>query len=239
MGYRIAGRVNSRKDLTEVPGESQFARSIGRLFRQIHPTKVIETGTYQGNGSTAVIASALRKHGGEGAVFYSIEINPRFYQRAVANLAKRDLQVAVLNGLSVPRRLLPSIHQIERRYVTEVEADGIFVDHEEIDRAAKYFAETDFPNAAEDLLGVCLKDFNYTPDFVLLDSGGHMGHVEFEYLVPLLRGVCHIALDDIYHVKHSQSFRRMQGDPRFELIAVSEEKFGFCIARFMPGDAKG
>jgi hypothetical protein len=66
-----------------------------------------------------------------------------------------------------------------------------------------------------------------------------MGHVEFEYVLPLLRGTCHIALDDIYHVKHYRSFKQVQSDPRFELVGVSEEKFGFCIARFTPDEARG
>jgi cephalosporin hydroxylase len=239
MGYRIAGRVDPKKDLTKVPDESQFARSIRQLFRQIRPRRVIETGTYHGNGSTAVIASALQQYGSENASFYSIEVNPKFHQWAISNLAKRGLSVAVLNGLSVPRRMLPTIQQIERQYVTDVEADDVFVDHEEADRAIRYFSETDFPNANDDLLGVCLADFEYRPDFVLLDSGGHMGHVEFLYLLPLLRDTCYIALDDIYHVKHHQSFKQVQSDPRFELVAVSEEKFGFCIARFTPNTARG
>ncbi|GAH97755.1 unnamed protein product, partial [marine sediment metagenome] len=49
-----------------------------------------------------------------------------------------------------------------------------------------------------------------------------------------LQGECHIALDDIYHVKHHRSFKQIQEDDRFELIVHSEEKFGFCIAKFTP-----
>jgi hypothetical protein len=234
MGYRIAGRVNPKKDLTKVTGESQFAAMIRQLFRRTRPSRVIETGTYHGNGSTPVIAAALREFGGPGATFCSIEVNPKFHQRAVANLASQGHRVTVRNGLSVPRALLPTVEQIEQRYVRGVEADGIFVDHEETDRATKYFSETDFPDAPDDLLGECLKAFDYRPDFLMLDSGGHMGTVEFEYVLPLLCGPCHIALDDIYHVKHHCSYQQVQSDRRFEVVAVSEEKFGFCIARFQP-----
>jgi hypothetical protein len=239
MAYQIAGRVNPKKDLTKVTGESQFASAIRQLFRRAQPRRVIETGTYHGNGSTAVIASALRDFSGPGAKFYSIEVNPAFCDRARANLEREGLEVAVLNGLSVPRSILPTLEQIHARFVERTGEDEIFVDHEESDRAARYFGETHYPDAADDLLGACLDEFDHRPDFLLLDSGGHMGFVEFEYVLPLLNGPCHVALDDIYHVKHHESFRRVRSDPRFELVAISEEKFGFCIARFTPNVARG
>lgn len=239
MGYRIAGHVSPKQNLTGVAAESQFGRCVRQLFSQVRPRRVIETGTYHGTGTTAIIASALRDAGINDAVFLSIEVNPHNVRKALANLARQNLAASVLNGLSVPRRLLPDVDAIERHYVRDVEADGIFVDHEEAQRAMLYHQETDFPDAPDDLLGRCLKEFDFRPDFVLLDSGGHMGHVEFRYVLPLIQGPCHVALDDIYHVKHHRSFRELQQDPRFELIAVSEEKFGSCIARFTPGRAEG
>jgi len=234
MGYQIAGRVSSKKDLTVVGPESHFARCIRQLFLDARPRRVIETGTYHGIGTTAVIAAALKEAGVDDAIFHSIEINPDHCRKAVANLTRRGYAVNVINGLSVPRGLLPSAPEIAEHYVRRVEADGLFVDHEEADRARLYFRETDFPDVPDDVLGTCLREFDDRPDFVLLDSGGHMGYVEFSYLVPLLRGPCYLALDDIYHVKHHRSFRELQADPRFELVVASEEKFGFCIARFTP-----
>ena len=238
MGYRIAGHVSPKQNLTGVATESRFARCVRQLFAQVRPRRIIETGTYHGTGSTAIIASALRDAGIDDAVFFSIEVNPHNYRKALANLTRQNLSVSVFNGLSVPRRLLPTVQQIEQHYVREVEADGIFVDHEEAQRAMLYHKETDYPDAPDDLLGRCLKEFDYRPDFVLLDSGGHMGHVEFRYVLPLIKAPCHIALDDIYHVKHHRSFQELGDDPRFELLTVSEEKFGFCIAKFTPDARK-
>ena len=114
----------------------------------------------------------------------------------------------------------------------------LFVDHDESDRAARYYAETDFPGIPDDLLGQCLREFSFRPDFVLLDSAGHMGYVEFRYLLPFIQAPCYLALDDIYHVKHYRSFSQLCQDSRFELIAASEEKFGFCVAKFTPSAIK-
>ena len=236
--YRIAGRMSTKetiaKDLTSVSTESEFACGVRNVFARIRPRKIIETGTYNGTGSTTIIATALRDMGIGDAQFISIEVNPKNIQLAAINLAKAGLVVELINGLSVPRALLPTIQQIELEFVHDVLADDLIVDHEERDRSRLYFGETDFNGVPEDVLGDVLRRFDYQPDFVLLDSGGHMGFIEFNYVIQRLRGPCHIALDDIHHVKHYRSFQHLKQDRRFELIAASEEKFGFCIARFDP-----
>lgn len=232
--YRIAGRM-SKSDLTLVATESQFARCVQEIFSRVRPSKVIETGTYHGTGTTSIIASAIRDLKIDDAKFISIEVNPKNLAKAQVNLANAALSVDLRNGLSVPREMLPTMEQIEAELVRNVVKDGLIVDHEEATRAKLYFGETDFSSLEDDLLGKAIAEFDGKPDFVLLDSGGHMGFVEFQYLLSQLRGTCYVALDDIYHVKHFRSFQAISQDPRFELVAASEEKFGFCIARFSPG----
>ncbi|MBF0564622.1 MAG: hypothetical protein HQK89_05210 [Nitrospirae bacterium] len=271
-GFKIAGDLDPSHDLTAVGGVSAFARSIGSLFEEIRPKRLIETGTYLGMGTTAIIASALKELVRAGHVadpiFYSIEVNPQNYERARENLKASGLidYVKPLLGLSVPRDILPSIEEIERLFVKnicdsgdgvpeicennepghkdiahndighkDIAHAGIFVDHREDERASLYYGETNFPDTGDDLLGKCLADFDYRPDFVLLDSAGHLGYVEFTYLVSRLRGDCYVALDDVYHVKHYGSLIKLKQDGRFTILVESREKFGFCIARFSPG----
>jgi FkbM family methyltransferase len=233
---KVAGDVATKADLTQVDSQSAFALAIRKLFAEIRPTKIIETGTYLGTGTTKVIAEAIRDLKLQGAMLHSIEVNPRHLEIAKGHLQTSGLSelVQLQLGLSVPRRLLPSLRQIQEQTVSAVEFEDLFVDHQEHERALLYLKETDFGTVPEDLLGRCLRQFANHPDFVLLDSGGHMGHVEFKYLLSQLAGSCYIALDDIHHVKHHRSFRQMQNDPRFEIIVSSKEKFGFCIAKFTP-----
>jgi hypothetical protein len=231
--YRIAGRL-SPQDLTRVDTGSEFAARIVELFARIRPRKLIETGTYHGTGTTTVIARAMTELNLDDATFFSIEVSPKNYSRALAHLSKQRLNVKLLNGLSVPRSMLPQRNDIEDRLVRGVIADQLVVDHEPEKRVELYFRETDFPHLPDDMLGQALGEFGNKADFVLLDSGGHMGHVEFRYVTSRLRGPCWIALDDIFHVKHHQSFADVQDDPRFEVQTISREKFGFCIARFTP-----
>jgi hypothetical protein len=233
-GYRIAAHLAKNTDGTRVDTESQFARSVRDVFKRFTPRKIVETGTYLGNGTTMIIAKSLREFGIDDARFISIEINPRNIAKAEQNLSRAGLSLAIWNGLSVPREMLPTRQQIERDLVNNVLAEDLIVDHEEADRATLYHRETDFPDLPDDLLGLALAEFENRPDFLLLDSGGHMGFVEFEYAISKLRGPCLVALDDIHHVKHFRSFQKITSDLRFTLIAVSEEKFGFCVARFNP-----
>ncbi|MBN1124196.1 MAG: glycosyltransferase [Sedimentisphaerales bacterium] len=231
-----APRIAADHDLhgASIKTESSFADNIRDLFSRIRPRKVIETGTFLGTGTTTVIARTLRSLGLDDAVFFTIEVNPVNHYRARQNLAASGLEAHCLNGLSVPRAMLPGKDDIRRRTVTHLPDNEIFVDHKEEKRVDLYYAETDFPNVPENLLYKCLQAFDFQPDFVLLDSAGHMGNVEFNYLIENLKGPCYIALDDIYHVKHHKSLEQIQADPRFEIIVASREKFGFCIVRFTP-----
>jgi hypothetical protein len=231
--YRIAGRM-SAQDLTRIDVESHFARSIRWVIKEMRPKRIVETGTYHGTGTTTVIASALRENEIDHATFYSIEVNPKHVKRAREKVQEAGLSVRILHGLSVPRALLPTIQQIEQSLVKSVLADGLVVDHEEIDRATRYFDETNFPDLPDDLLGRVMREFDDKPDFVLLDSGGHMGFVEFRYVIDTLAGPCILALDDVGHVKHYRSFETIRRDERFDILVASDEKFGFCIAQFDP-----
>lgn len=217
--------------------ESQFAVGIRDLFARIRPRKIIETGTYLGTGTTTIIARALEELGISDAVFYTIEINPKHWSQAKDYFRDARLNVHAILGLSIPRSMLPSPAQIEKQTVADLGGEDIFVDHRPGERVGAYHRETDFPDVPDNRLYECLKTFRFCPDFVLLDSAGHIGAIEFDYLLEHLRGPCHIALDDIYHIKHHRNFQRMKSDPRFEILTASKEKFGFCIARFTPQPA--
>lgn len=226
--------ASTSADLTQVARDSQFQRAIREVFATYRPQRIIETGTYLGTGTTAIIAQAIADYQIANARFISIEINPSHYAQACANLQRQGFSsVEVLHGLSVPKSMLPSRAEIERLTVKDIEFDGVIIDHQEQERAAKYFQETDF-QAPEDMLGLALERFDFQPDFVLLDSAGYMGNVEYNYLLSKLKAPCIIALDDVNHIKHRRSYLQIRSDPRFELVRVADEKFGFAIAKFIP-----
>ena len=235
---KIAGEEGEGKDLTQIQEGSEFETGLRELILSIKPGTVIETGTYIGTGTTRIITSALRDAGLVGTTFYSIECNPNHYQQALLNLEQGGLLpfVKPLLGLSVPRTILPTIEKIHDETVRNIAGNDIFVDHQEQNRVALYHRETYFPDIPDDLLGTCLEKFGSPPNLILLDSAGHMGNVEFNYVIERLKGECYVVLDDIHHVKHNRSFKQIQSDQRFKLLTSSREKFGFCIAKFTPAN---
>ena len=228
--------MTSSGDLTAVKLVSEFSDHLFQIFSDVRPKKIIETGTYHGTGTTSIIASVIRRLDIHNATFYTIEVNPHNCAIALNNLKDNGLVnlVSIVNGLSIPRHLLPTMTEIEDTYVKQIDHPKIYVDHHAFERAIRYYKETDWKDVPEDLIGKCLKEFNYKPDFVLLDSGGHLGNIEFNYLINRLKGECVIALDDTNHVKHYRSLIQIQNDSRFQTIVSSKERTGYCIARFKP-----
>lgn len=222
-----------------VAPESSFGRHLTDAIRKAGARRIIETGTFVGMGTTAIIARALAECRLGGARFYTIECNPEHYRQALENLRTSGLLSLVqpLHGVTVPRALLPTADAVARECVAALPAGCEFVDHAPEERVARYIEETAFDDTPDDLLRYCLREFDYRPDMVLLDSAGHMGFVEFQYLIEHLRGPCLIALDDVLHLKHCRSLSHIKADDRFRLLVESDEKFGFCIAQFTPAPA--
>jgi len=195
------------------------------LFSKIRPKRIIETGTYLGLGSTQMISIALEENNITDVEFYSIEVNPEYYEQAKKNVRKN---VILINGLSVPFNHLPNKNIIKQETINIKE--DFFIDHAIGQRVNLYYKETNFPDAKDDYLGKLIRIKQ--PDFVLLDSAGHIGTREFQYLISLLKKSCYIALDDINHIKHYANFEMAKRDNRFKIIYETKEKFGFGILQY-------
>jgi predicted O-methyltransferase YrrM len=216
--------------------ESDFSKALRKVIKETKPKRIIETGTYLGKGTTTVIASAIRDFNIDLVKFYSIEVNPHYYRHAYVHL--RDLGflgiVSLINGLSIHRYQLPNRDKIKREFLDKEWPKEVYIDHSKDIRVEKYFEETQFDLVQDGMLITCLEGMGNSPDLVLLDSGGHVGEAEFDSLIPVLEKDCIIALDDVYHVKHYNNLQKIQKDPRFKVLHLSREKFGFCIAKFSP-----
>ena len=170
-------------------------------------TKVIETGTYLGVGTTKAILKGMRIHGFEFD-FISIEVNPKHYYQALANnVGVKGLHL--LNGLSIPKSQLP----IDTTFNVP---DHIVVDHQPSVRSSLYQKEVAF-DVEDNLLKRAIDALDGKPELVVLDSAGHMGLIEFKHLMSLLpHHEFWLVLDDIGHVKHYQTM---------EFIKLYPEKY--------------
>jgi hypothetical protein len=224
-------------DLTEVEFEGQFARCIREYFEYVKPRKILETGLYHGMGSTRIIATLIRDIPIENAEFFSIECSAFNIEVAKENLRLANLlpHVSIVSGLSIPEYLLPTREEIDNKIQRAASHGGVKLDHEQDPaNGSNYYQKETSSYDRDDRLRDVLSLFKGKPDFALLDSGGHIGKIEFDYLISNIEGPCTIALDDTRHIKHFESAEMIKKDPRFTVLADNSEKFGSMLVKFTP-----
>lgn len=224
-------------DLTAIEQEGEFAKCISDYIKDNRPERIIETGLYHGNGSTKIICKSIKDLSMEEAEFYSIECNEANIEIASKNLAREGLNeyVEILHGISIPKRLLPSSQDIIDTILKAKENGVVKLDHEQDPDNGYVYYERETSNFIEDdLLGKLLLRLSGQVDFVLLDSGGHIGNIEFNHAIGLIKSPCAIALDDTKHIKHYRCLEFMKKDGRFRVLKENQEKFGSALAIFNP-----
>ena len=213
---------------------SEFAREIFNLIKEIKPHKIIETGTYLGQGTTRIIYDALSDNNLSDFTFITIEVDPVCYKKATQYFVTNNMKILCLNGLSIKKDSLPSFEEVQEKYVDNKEYLEIDYDYPEDIRAQIYFSETNY-DVPDNLLFVAFNQFNFRPDIIMLDSAGHIGFQEFQQAIELAKGECYILLDDVFHCKHYKSLQHMMNNSDlFSIHVLSKERHGFCICKYIP-----
>lgn len=211
-------------------GGEAFKAKLTDFVREMGFTKIIETGTFHGTGTSLAIINGISKHPFN---FITIEVNPQNYKIAQSKIGNIR-GVHLINGLSVGRPELPV-------NISNDFPDHVIIDHQPLNRFDKYYREVNF-KVPDHELDRALAAFDYNPEFVLLDSAGHMGMVEFKYLMARIKGDCYIALDDTDHIKHYHTMEHIKEYPEnFEVVwSIRSEfidrehgdKFGSAIVKY-------
>lgn len=199
-----------------------FNKALTTLVANNGITKIIETGTYLGTGTTRAILDGLQAHG-KPFQFFSIEVNPDNYKKAVMNNGRVG-GLYLINGLSISKSDLPKVVEF-----TDF-PDNVVVDYQEQTRSTSYVNEVKY-NVKDEVLYECLKAFDARPELVVLDSAGHIGMQEFDYLMQYVQGTFFLALDDINHVKHYKTVQKIKDDERFKIVWETSDKFGSLLAK--------
>jgi len=189
---------------------TELQHNITTLIAEETITRVVETGTYLGLGTTKAVLKGMKLHAMDFE-FISIEVNPNHHKQASANNIGSG--AIFWNGLSIPRAIEP----IDISF--DVPAN-IIVDHTS-ENYDLYKQELIFDVPDNLLERACKID----PELVILDSAGHIGFIEFKYLLSLMAGKEYwLILDDTGHVKHYHSLQYIKAMPeQFDLIWESDE----------------
>lgn len=207
-----------------------FNKKLTEFVREHGFTKLIETGTYHGTGTTRAIIEGLK---GE-FTFITIECDPENFMIAKQNLGNIP-GVHQIKGLSIGKSDLPVS-------ISEDFPEFIAVDHYPRNRMQLYLKEVSH-NVPDHALNAALAMFDYRPEFVILDSAGYMGFQEFRYLMDRIKGDFFLALDDTDHIKHYDTMQFILKDPAFEILwsvrGVSyplkdaiKDKYGSAIIKY-------
>jgi len=178
--------------------------------------EIVETGTFQGNGSTKIFAET-------GKYVFTMECNAFNHNIATQNLRQYQ-NVALFHALSLNREELIT-----------------FLLNETFDIKTNY--DSDFPKTfymreiGESVLfenGLNLFCNNDRKQLIFLDSAGGVGYAEFlelmSYKTEYLNNKV-LVLDDIQHIKHCRSVAKLLSLGQ-DVHLSAENRFAWCYLKF-------
>jgi hypothetical protein len=214
---------------------------------------VLETGTYQGLGSTTMVSECFPPNAAPRK-FITVEANWNSWRQARANL-RRFSFVTCLWGLTVELANAVRFVQEDDWIRNHRQRDEIFIDDVD-DPIGFYTAELQgrlgevkttalrdtiqqgfdriVHYRGQGLLRKWLREFVDHNPLVILDSAGGTGLLEFN----ILRETMHdrpyvLLLDDTHHVKHYRSLRHIQSDGSFRVVGHNDYH-GWVLAKHTP-----
>jgi hypothetical protein len=205
---------------TRMSADPEFAPVVRRLAAGLDGA--VETGTYDGLGSTRVLAET-------GLPVTTVECDPGRHAAAVRNLAAHP-NVRCLHAYSLPALALRAFVRAEAAAGPPA---GVFADS--ADPAPSYLAELGDHRLPEDVLPGLID--NDLAQMILLDSAGGVGLLEFLAVVGLpperLRRKV-LVLDDVAHVKHYRSAAWLDARLPGGLWRAASGRWGYIDFRRIP-----
>lgn len=213
-------KLASQIDPHGIAASMSLRRDIYSVIMDYRPYAILETGTYNGLGSTSAILHGLKDANVDPFSLISIESNAENHRQAEKNLLGEQYKgtVVLMHANSLPTELMP-------RMVYDV-PDDVITDHAD---PMKYLKEVPV-DVEDDGIYRAMALLDNRPDLVLLDSAGHLGFLEFEYVCKLAESSFVLILDDTLHRKHYDTLQFIKANPSdYNILKESKEKFGHCI----------
>jgi hypothetical protein len=220
-----------------VPHGDRIKTALGNAIAEVRPRIAIETGTYDGEGSTKLLINSFGSNAPES--FYTIECSKELHALAKRRLAIYPY-VQCVHGLSVRRA--EAIQHI-RNDPWLLRPDEVPNLYGEVPNPQQfYLAEVsclESGDIEEDYLRFLLQKHKSLPLLIALDSCGGTGLLEFRIVDRTLRSQEYVLLlDDINHVKHYRSFEEVVRRRDFRVIDCDFID-GWLVAVHSPMEAIG
>lgn len=203
---------------------------------------VVETGTFDGLGSTTLVAESFPKHLFP-QTFVTIEADWKRWRQAMRNV-KRFPFVKCLWGNSVEKKQAIDFIQKDDFLLNHEKYDDIFIDNlnnpvefytkEVLGELGKkgfrnpisYFFDRKNQYQGDGLLGKWLRKVKAHNPLVILDSAGGIGLLEFSILLEEMDDLPYVVLlDDVQHIKHYRSVKIIEKDPKFQVLGFNKNRW--------------
>lgn len=197
---------------------------------------VIETGTFDGTGSTKFLANLFTRLNMPPRAFYTIEVDFNFYLMAKVHLMDYPF-VTPLWGCSVDIEQAADWMQRDDMLLHPDVYPEIYIDHT-ADAIKQYTQEVRGSSAhrqrpewaGEGLLAKLLEQHKFDQPLIVLDSAGGIGLLEFEIVQDIMGLQPYwLLLDDVHHIKHYRSLQRIKNDLDFDVLISSTDKWAFGV----------
>lgn len=202
-----------------------FSETIKKLIEENKIEEIIETGTFNGLGSTMVFAKT-------GIKVQTIESCLSSFFAAKENL-KNYSNVTLHHGSSLKiSEMIDFIDNDDFYFSPEIKEKNISVDGGNDDPKDFYKKEVNgFGFSAppkEDILFSLIN--NPKKQLVFLDSAGGVGFLEFKKFMSLsedFRKNKILVLDDVNHIKHYRSIASLK-ENAYNVLISEDKRFGYC-----------
>lgn len=211
--------------------DSFFEETINSLIKDYKLQEIIETGTFNGLGSTLIFAKT-------GLRTISMESCKAHYEMAKNNLQNYpNVELHYASSLSIKEMeqfiQKDDIYNSDLVVLKKIKVDGLDANNNLNLSKSFYINEikgfADGPPPVEDLL-LQLVD-NNNKQLVFLDSAGGVGYLEFKKFLNLkpekLKNKV-LVLDDVSHVKHYRSVVELK-QKSYRVEISPDQRFAYCI----------
>jgi hypothetical protein len=206
-----------------------FKDTINFLLSSYKVDEIIETGTFNGLGSTKIFADTNKQ-------VISIESCLSHHEQAKENL-KNYKNVSLLYGSSLNLKEMSSFILTDEIYNSNLVLTGQIKTEGNVQNTASckdfYLSEINgfasTPPEREDLLWPLIN--NDKNQLVFLDSAGGVGYLEYQKFMLLPTSTKQkkiLLLDDISHVKHYRSVVHLIQN-KHNVIISKDQRFAYCV----------
>ncbi len=232
--------------------DNKFKQIITQILKEGNVKSILESGTFNGLGSTSMLSEIVLNNKIKLNYFYTIEVEKAIYEEAVFNLkkysfvkpiwgmslSKKDClnfieqDEAINNHEKYPEIFIDSTTNPKDFYKKEIEGNltrNISVKKNVIEKLRTYFKN--------DFVQNCLKKYlpsikNDNP-IILLDSAGGVGLLEFQTVMNIMKNKSfYLILDDVHHLKHFRSLEFVRKNNSFHILAENLEQ-GWVVAKYL------